>query len=175
MRRLNDKQNLSWVIKKYVGDKKHVTDFRGLYLSHVEFLEAGCEFLTPGLTKVPTSTEKTQSILKMKVKVIQSCPTLCDPMDSTVHGILQAEYWSGLPFPSPGDLTDPGIKPGSPALQVDSLWSDLHKHLISKHLLLPMAWVTICPGCRALTTLAGTIPETIQSQILASVPKSKDR
>jgi len=31
------------------------------------------------------------------------------------------EYWSGLPFPSPGDLSDPGIKPRSPALQVDSL------------------------------------------------------
>ena len=31
------------------------------------------------------------------------------------------EYWSGLPFPSPGDLLDPGIKPGSPALQTDSL------------------------------------------------------
>ena len=31
------------------------------------------------------------------------------------------EYWSGLPFPSPGDLPDPGIKPASPAWQVDSL------------------------------------------------------
>ena len=34
------------------------------------------------------------------------------------------EYWSGLPFPSPGDLPDPGIKPRSPALQVDSLPSE---------------------------------------------------
>jgi len=34
------------------------------------------------------------------------------------------EYWSGLPFPSPGDLPDPGIKPGSPALQADSLQSE---------------------------------------------------
>ena len=31
------------------------------------------------------------------------------------------EYWSGLPFPSPEDLPDPGIEPGSPALQADSL------------------------------------------------------
>ena len=31
------------------------------------------------------------------------------------------DYWSGLPFPSPGDLPDPGIEPGSPALQADSL------------------------------------------------------
>ena len=29
------------------------------------------------------------------------------------------ESWSGLPFPSPGDLSDPGIEPGSPALQAD--------------------------------------------------------
>ena len=31
------------------------------------------------------------------------------------------EYWSGLPFPSPGDLPDPGIEPGSPALEADAL------------------------------------------------------
>ena len=35
------------------------------------------------------------------------------------------EYWSGLPFPSPGDLPDPGIEPGSPALQADSLLPEL--------------------------------------------------
>ena len=34
------------------------------------------------------------------------------------------EYWSGLPFPSPGDLLDPGMKPGSPALQADALPSE---------------------------------------------------
>ena len=34
------------------------------------------------------------------------------------------EYWSGLPFPFPGDLPDPGIKPRSPTLQVDSLPSE---------------------------------------------------
>ena len=34
------------------------------------------------------------------------------------------EYWSGLPFPSPGDLPNPGIKPGSPALQEDAFPSD---------------------------------------------------
>ena len=34
------------------------------------------------------------------------------------------EYWSGWPFPSPGDLLDPGIKPGSPELQADSLLSE---------------------------------------------------
>ena len=49
--------------------------------------------------------------------VAQSCLTLCNPMDcgppgSSVHGIFsRQEYWSGLPFPSPGDLPDPGIEP----------------------------------------------------------------
>ena len=39
-------------------------------------------------------------------------------------GFSRHEYWSGLPFPSPGDLPDPGIKPGSPALQADALLSE---------------------------------------------------
>ena len=37
------------------------------------------------------------------------------------------EYWSGLSFTSPEDLADPGIKPGSPALQADSLLTELIK------------------------------------------------
>ena len=40
---------------------------------------------------------------------------------SSVHGILQVRFLEWLPFPSPGGLPDPGIKPGSPALQADSL------------------------------------------------------
>ena len=44
------------------------------------------------------------------------------PPGSSVHGIIlhSREYWSGLPFPSPGDLPDQGIKPRSPVLQADS-------------------------------------------------------
>ena len=61
--------------------------------------------------------------------VAQLCPTLGNPMDcsppgSSVHGIFQQEYWSGLPFPSPGDLPNPGINPASltsPALAGGSL------------------------------------------------------
>ena len=40
-------------------------------------------------------------------------------------GFSRQEYWSGLPFPSPGDLPNPEIEPGYPALQVDSLLSEL--------------------------------------------------
>ena len=67
--------------------------------------------------------------LKVKVLVDQLCPTLCDPMDcnppgSSVHGILQARILKQVATPSPGDLPDPGIKPGSPALRIDSLLSE---------------------------------------------------
>ena len=53
--------------------------------------------------------------------VAKSCLTPSDPMDwsspgSSVHGIPQQESWSGLPFPSPRDLCDPGIELASPAL-----------------------------------------------------------
>ena len=51
--------------------------------------------------------------------VTQSCPTLCDPTDcsqrgSSVHGIFQARVLEWLPFPPPGDLSDPGIETASP-------------------------------------------------------------
>ena len=57
----------------------------------------------------------------LKVKVTQLCPTLFNPMDYTVRGILQARILEWVAFPSPGDLPNPGIKPRSPALKVDSL------------------------------------------------------
>ena len=53
-------------------------------------------------------------------------PTLATPWTVACQappsvGISRQQYWSRLPFPSPGDLPDPGIKPRSPALQADSL------------------------------------------------------
>ena len=59
------------------------------------------------------------------MKVAQSCLTLCDTMDYTVEGILQVAILEWVAFPSPGDLPNPGIKPGSPALQADSLPAEL--------------------------------------------------
>ena len=54
----------------------------------------------------------------------------CDPMDCSLQaplsmGFSRQEYWSGLPFPSPGDLPDAGINSGSPALQADSSPTEL--------------------------------------------------
>ena len=59
--------------------------------------------------------------MKVKVLVARLCLTLWDPMncsppDSSVHGISQARILEWLPFPCPGDLPHPGIKPMSPAL-----------------------------------------------------------
>ena len=66
-------------------------------------------------------------------KLLQSCPTLWDPVDCCLPGVHQAplstefsrqEYWSGLPLPPPGDLLHPGIEPvslTSPAWHEDSL------------------------------------------------------
>ena len=57
--------------------------------------------------------------------VAKSCPTLATPWTVARQaplsmGFSRQEYWSGLPLPSPGDLTDPGIEPVSPALQAES-------------------------------------------------------
>ena len=70
----------------------------------------------------------------MCAKWLQLCPTLCDPIDrsppdSSVHWIFQATTvkWNTeeyLPYPPPGALPHPGIKPGSPAFQADSLPSE---------------------------------------------------
>ena len=73
--------------------------------------------------------------LESESEVAQLCPTLFDPMDcsppgSSVHGISRQEYWGGLPFPSPGDFPDPGIEPGSLALQADALLSEPPGNLI---------------------------------------------
>ena len=62
----------------------------------------------------------------------QSCLTLWDPMDCSLvayqalpsMGFSRQECWSGLPLPSPEDLPDPGIEPGSPGLQADALPSE---------------------------------------------------
>ena len=58
---------------------------------------------------------------KVKVKVAQSYPTLCNPMDYKSMEFSRPEYWSGQPFPSLGDLSNSRIKPRYPTLQVDSL------------------------------------------------------
>ena len=68
------------------------------------------------------------SLLESESEVAQSCPTLCDPMDAAYQApqsmeFSRQEYCSGLPFPSPGDLPDPGIEPRSPAGRRFTIWA----------------------------------------------------
>ena len=66
---------------------------------------------------------------KVKVKSLSCVWLFATPWKVTYQapqsmGFFRQEYWSGLPFPSPGDLPNPGIEPRSPALQTDALPSD---------------------------------------------------
>ena len=80
----------------------------------------------------------------------QSCPTVVTPWMVTCQaplsmGFSRQEYWSGLPFPSKGDLPDQGIEPGSPALQVDSLLSESQGKLYSLILLVSFSGFNAVP------------------------------
>ena len=78
--------------------------------------------------RVKTHTYKPGSPHHSKSEVTQSYQTVCD-LWTVAHqappsmGFSRQEYWSGLPFPSPGDLLNPGIEPRSPTLQADALTS----------------------------------------------------
>ena len=84
------------------------------------------QYIRQTLTDIKGETDSNTIIVQ---SLAQSCPTLCNPW-TVAHqaplsmGFSRQEYWSGLPFPSPGDLPDPGIKPRSPALQEDALTSE---------------------------------------------------
>ena len=66
--------------------------------------------------------------MKVKVKLLSHVQLFGDPW-TVAHqalpsrGFFRQEYWSGSPFPSPGDLPNPGIEPRSPTLQADALTS----------------------------------------------------
>ena len=75
-------------------------------------------------------------------KLLPSCPILCGPVDCSApgfsaHGILQARYWSQLPFSTPGKLPDPGMEPmvlTSPSLvgrffTTSATWEAHHTHI----------------------------------------------
>ena len=72
---------------------------------------------------------KEVAVSESESEVAQSCPTLCDPLDcslpgSSTHGILQAGILEWVTISFSGELPDPGIEPGSPALQADALHSE---------------------------------------------------
>ena len=104
-----------------------------------------------------------------------SCFVVSDFLQS--HGLStefsRQEYWSGLPLPSPGDLHNPGIESGSPALQADSLPSELPRKpwvtanhcLISKPLWMGRSFFQahdfhICPLAQSSVLWCGCIGQT---------------
>ena len=68
-------------------------------------------------------------LVKVKVKLLHRVLLFATPWTVAYQAppsmvFSRQEYWSGLPFPSPGDLPNPGIEPGSPALRADALPSE---------------------------------------------------
>ena len=72
----------------------------------------------------------------------------CSPPGFSVHGVLQARVLEWMPYPFPGDLPNPGIEPGSPALQADALLSEAagKSNLPSHNLLVPSTLAWKIPG-----------------------------
>ena len=78
---------------------------------------------------VESMDTKPMNKVKVKVKSLSRVQLFATPWTVAYQappsmGFSGQEYWSGLPFPSPGDLPDPGIKPWSPAFQADTLTSE---------------------------------------------------
>ena len=94
---------------------------------------AGLKAVLKGHSLLPQTGHSLNTSENKKVKVLvgQSCPTLCNPVDCITHqaplsmGFSRQACWNGLPFLSPGNLPDPGIRLGSPAWQADSSPSEL--------------------------------------------------
>ena len=79
----------------------------------------GCHY---GLNQIPYDyTVKVKSLSRVRLFATPWTAAYQGPLST---GFSRQEYWSGLPFPSPGDLPNPGIKPRSPALQTDALSSE---------------------------------------------------
>ena len=83
-------------------------------------------FFTTELWEAPLTRE---ALIMLESEVTQSCPTLCNPWTEAHQAppsmeFSRQEYWSGLPFTSPGDLPNPGIESVSPALWVDAVLSE---------------------------------------------------
>ena len=81
--------------------------------------------------------------------VAKSYPTVATPWTvarqaSLPMGFSRQEYWSGLPFPSPGDLPDPGIEPRSPALQAYSLLTELQGKLTVADNFIILIYICVC-------------------------------
>ena len=128
----------SWKIKCYIALWKYLEIlWKSLKHSLLKVIIINTGLHLPVLTWKPKwiMTNAPQLVLpyygksESEVKLL-SCVWLFVTLWTVAHqappsmGFSRQEYWSGLPFPSPGDLPDPGIEPRSPALQADALTSE---------------------------------------------------
>ena len=102
-------------------DNCNFSDKGKLYIFHKSFFVYIVIYNTLKCYYILISIERSSWVYSVKVKVAQPCPTLCDPMGYTVHGILQARILEWVAFPFSRGSLQPGIKPRSPTLQADSL------------------------------------------------------
>ena len=88
--------------------------------------------------------------MKVKVKSLSHAQLFVTPWTVAYQappsmGFSRQEYWSGLPFPSPGDLPDPGIEPRSPTFQADALTSEPPGKPICMYICIytsPLFWIS---------------------------------
>ena len=85
----------------------------------------GSDALVNRTDQVPTLTMWQETLSPTESESRSVVSDSATPLTAQSMGFSRPEYWSGEPFPSPGDLPDPGIKSRSPALQVDSLPAEL--------------------------------------------------
>ena len=105
------------VVQQAAGAERGLSGQQGL--SSVPLLLAHLCHPSPGRMRPAL----TLGLKEVNVSVAQLCPTLCHPVDGSPPG-SSVQYWSGLPYPPPGDLPDPGVEPRCPAVQADSLLSE---------------------------------------------------
>ena len=96
---------------------------------HVYYLECGDDYMCTYISQITilcmliicshfnTSWSEVKSLSRVR---LFETPWIIAPQAPRSMGFFRQEYWSGLPFPFPGDLPDPGIEPRSPALQADA-------------------------------------------------------
>ena len=107
--------------------KLQLSSTRLLFVTCFPSHSGHCSSIVQPQTPSPRAPFKTESsVLLIPIifytcagPIVQLCLTLCDPMDCRPPGSMgfsRQEYWSGLPFPSPGDLPNQGIQLESPAL-----------------------------------------------------------
>ena len=110
--------------KKFKASPKLNVSFHNIYISDILQCSIGSElaFLSSFVPFCFISEHPYMGYaFFLFLNMPQPCPTLCDPMDHRVHGILQARILEWVAFPFSRGLPNPGIKPRSHTLQVDSL------------------------------------------------------